>query len=347
MKVSACIELVWKLAAQEAVAGEFGEIEPDHFFAGLLKFSELPVENPEVAVAQDALPAKQLAADVTALRDVLGDSASETTRLRREFRERLGKGGVPYSGGQIHRSAASRTLFDEAARLADAAGSEVLSPAHLLAALLTSPTPAMTNLLGANPSAKGGKSSKTPRLNEFGKDLTRMAANGELPGSLGREAECKILLAALASKRRKSILLVSDNDGHVRDVVCDAARAIGSQQPVATLKGRRIVDVTSLKSASATTEEMLANLEAGWKEASSAKNIVLFGPAIGFANNNHGIDEWGELLKASLRQNDVQCICRVPRSVYQTVVDRDPDWRNHVEVMFIHAEAKTEIPTEL
>lgn len=347
MKVSACIELVWKLAAQEAVAGEFGEIEPDHFFAALLKFSELPVENPELAHAQDALPAKQLAADVNALRDALGDSASDTTRLRREFRERLGKGSVPYTGGQIHRSGASRTLFDEAARLADAAGNEVLSPAHLLAALLASPTPTITNVLGGNLAAKAGKSSETPRLNEFGKDLTQMAANGELPGSPGREAECKILLAALAAKRRKSILLVSDSDGHVRAVVCETARAIVSQKAVAGFKGRRIVDVTSLKSVAVTTEEMLANLEAGWKEASSTKNIVLFGPPIGFASNNHGIDEWGEQLKASLRQNDVQCICRVPRSVFQKVVDRDPNWRNHVEVMFIHAEAKTDIPTEL
>lgn len=346
MKVSVCIELVWKLAAQEAIAGEFKEIEPDHFFAGLLKFSELPVEK-LVAAATDAPPAKQLAAEVTALRNALGDYINQTTRWRRELRAQLGKGGVAYKGGEIHRSSASRDLFDSATRLADDAGSEALAPAHLLAALLTSPTLAMTEVLGGIPLAIGDRVRKCAFLNEFGKDLTRIALNGELPEVAGRQAECRILLETLASKRRKSVLLVSDNDAYVRRVVYEAARAIGSQKPPPALRGRRIIDVTRMKPGGKNDAETLERLQGCLAEAGVAREIILFGPEIGFVKDNRDLNEWGKLLRAALLQGGIQCVCRVPRMVYQTLVHGDSEWRNHVEIVFIHGETSTEVPNEL
>ena len=42
MKVSVSIEVVLELAARETIAAKFKEIEPDHLFMALLKFSELP-----------------------------------------------------------------------------------------------------------------------------------------------------------------------------------------------------------------------------------------------------------------------------------------------------------------
>jgi len=41
MKPSISIQIVWPLAAQEAVALEYEFIEPSHLFLGTLKFAEL------------------------------------------------------------------------------------------------------------------------------------------------------------------------------------------------------------------------------------------------------------------------------------------------------------------
>ena len=100
MRVSASVELVWQLAAREAVAGEFGEIEPEHFMMALLKFAELPVEQVE-NIAAGAEAAKDLALEVGTVRERLESLSVETTKARRKLRGRVGRGKSPYEGGVV------------------------------------------------------------------------------------------------------------------------------------------------------------------------------------------------------------------------------------------------------
>ena len=114
MKTSAAMDLVWQMATQEAIAGEFGEIESEHFLAAILKFAELPVvQMGNLVPVADV--AREITADVGKIRDELKRRAIDTTHSRRELRARLGRGGRPYDGGQLHRSQAGRELFDAAA----------------------------------------------------------------------------------------------------------------------------------------------------------------------------------------------------------------------------------------
>ena len=127
MKASASIELVWQIATQEAVAAEFAEIEPEHFLAAILKFSELPVDQVgNLAPGADAV--REMATAVGKVREELQRRAIDSTRVRRELRVKLGNGGSPPDGGPKHRSQASRDMFDAAARMADEVNSEVLVP---------------------------------------------------------------------------------------------------------------------------------------------------------------------------------------------------------------------------
>lgn len=345
MKISACVELVWKLAAQEAIAGEFKEIEPDHFFAGLLKFSEIPVES--MGSAQDAPPAKLLAAEIASLRDVMGDLAGVSTQVRRELRTKLGSGGVAFEGSQIHRSSASRQLFDSAARIADDAGSDTLTSAHLFAALIESPSPTMTELLGPSPVRKGSPSTATPVLNEFGRDLTRMATNGELRGTNGHGAECNALLGALAAKGRKSIILISEVSADVCAVLHAAAVAISSKQSPTALKGRRIIDIGALVGPGQPSEDRRDRFRAALDEAAVSKDVILFGPEIEYAKTNELLNEWGSVLRRKLSETGLQCVCQVRRTVYEDLIKQDPAWRDLVEVIFIREAKQNEIPLEL
>ena len=98
MKASVSIELLWQLAAQEAIVGEFAEIEPEHFFAAMLKFAELPVEELGHLVRGGRVP-RELATEVDSVREELDSREIDSTRVRRELRARLGKGGNPYHWG--------------------------------------------------------------------------------------------------------------------------------------------------------------------------------------------------------------------------------------------------------
>lgn len=39
-RISLSIELIWKIAGEEAIGGDFEKIEPEYFMMALLKFSE-------------------------------------------------------------------------------------------------------------------------------------------------------------------------------------------------------------------------------------------------------------------------------------------------------------------
>src|SRR6266480_5479672 len=139
MRVSISIEWVMQRAQQEAAAGEFSEITPEHLLAALLKFSE--ISGTEVQqIASAPLAARQLALEANALRQELEGRSIDSKRVRQELRSHLGHGGQAHDGGYLHRSPASRQVFEHAARMAEDEGSDVLLAAHLLNSLLASPT---------------------------------------------------------------------------------------------------------------------------------------------------------------------------------------------------------------
>jgi len=43
VKVSKSIEIIWHLAGSEAIAADFGELEPEHFMIAILQFVDQPL----------------------------------------------------------------------------------------------------------------------------------------------------------------------------------------------------------------------------------------------------------------------------------------------------------------
>ena len=230
MKASPSIELIWQLAAREATVGKFAEIKPEHFCIALMKLSELPV-NDAMDISPDAKVARQLADEVSAIRRDLGDRGIDARRVRRKLRSQLGVGEGAAEGGSVHRSEASRSLFNAAIGLAGRSGDEMLRPGHILEALFSSPTKAMVSVF----ESAGGQASpclaflKTPMLTKFSYDLTDMAGRGKLSEAAGvRKAEAKALLQRLAQADRKSLLLVCDTQFAGRSVILAAAHAVAN-----------------------------------------------------------------------------------------------------------------------
>ena len=180
MNFSPSIDLIWRLAAQEMAAGEYGEIQPEHFCMALLKFAEVAIQANEDAGEQAEL-AKVIAGDAQLVREALQKCGIESTSARRKLRKQLGKGGSPQQGEKVHRSAASRALFESAAKLAQESDTETVTPLHLLTALVQSSTPAIVQVVL-------GKAAPTPRpaalplLEKHGQDLGKLAAEGQTAG---------------------------------------------------------------------------------------------------------------------------------------------------------------------
>jgi len=353
MKLSVSIDLIWRLAAQEMAAGEFKEIQPEHFCMALLKFAEVSVKAPEDDGEQAEL-AKNIAGDAQLVREALQKCAIESTSARRKLRKQLGKGGSPLKSEKVHRSAASRALFEAAAKLAQESDSETVTPLHLLTALVQSPTPAIVQ-------AVLGKASPMPRLaallllEKHGQDLVKQAAEGKVQVKPGHEAQCKAVLQVLQQKDRKCILLVSDNDHVVVELTSALAIAIASQDAPEGLRGKRLIDVSLSRSDAlkgkrifpneATAE--LALMRQLLAEATSHPEIILIVPAVEAEPQRARVGEWPYLLQETLGKGKIQFICRAKPSVFTEHLRKDAVWKQRTQAIWLEKAAQGSVPREL
>jgi len=340
------MELLWQLAGHEAIAAQFREIEPDHFFAALLKFSELPVHELD-RLAPRADVARELSNEINAIRQDLQHRMIDSTRVRRNLRSRLGNGSNPYDGGQMHRSQASRNVFDAAGRLADDAESEVLTAVHLLEAILASPTSCIREVLGNAAGSKTSACSNTPLLDRYGKDLAGMAGDGQSADALSREAEGKALCQLLVDSRCRGVLLISDSDEAVRSVVMAVARGIASSEPPPGMEGTRIVDVTDMELDASEEPPVIKRLSELLVEVAGMKDVVLFAPPIKSPSSPDARDPWAELLKKTLANGSTRCIVRASPATYELCIKMHPDWKQHSHIMWVEQTSYDSIPWEL
>ncbi len=161
---SISLDLVMQMAAQEALAARFREIEPEHLAMAVIKFAELPVHDAtDGAGGPNQL--KMFLAEVAAIEQKLYELRLDGVSARRQLRQRMGAGDRTGDDREIHRSDASRTVFIDAVEIARHAGSQALRPIHLFEALLASPTPLIAEVLRLRPAPqKVAEAADLPRV---------------------------------------------------------------------------------------------------------------------------------------------------------------------------------------
>jgi len=344
MRVSVSIELIWRIAAREAIAGEYMEILPEHFLAAVFKFSELPVAALE-QLNSEAAHVKELAEEMRGIDEALKQRALDSTELRYKIRARLGKGGAPYSGGQIHRAQSSREIFEQAQKLAAEAESSVFMAIHVLLALLCDPTPLISELLGHSSLERNDTTDEMSVLKIHGRDLVAAVNDGDAARPTGREAECKGLMAILDQVEPKSVLLLTDMKDWAESVVLAFAGGIRD----GTFRGRvkRLVDLTGLGPRLKDGTEAMESMIRAFEEATSKEGIMLFVPPI-LQNPSDGTSHyWADRLKSAVAQRKIRCICRVSEDAYEKWISPDREWRRIAHVMRIHPPDTGDVPSEL
>jgi len=353
MNLSPSIDIIWRLAASEMAAGQFKEIEPEHFCMALLNFAEVSVQANEDGGEQAEL-AKAIAGDAHLVREALQKCGIESTSARRKLRKQLGKNGSPHQGKEVHRSAASRTLFESAVKLAQESGSETVTPLHLLTALVQSPTPAIAQaVLGR--AAPTPRAAALPLLEKHGQDLVKQAAEGKVQAKSGHDAQCKAVLQVLQQKDRKCILLVTDRDNVVVELASAIAIAIASQDSPERLRGKRMIDVSSSrpdaqKGKRISPDEEAAELELMRQllaEAASHQEIILIVPAVETEPQRARGGEWPYLLQETLEKGKIQFICRAKTSVFTEHLRKDTVWKQRTHAVWLEKAAQGSVPREL
>lgn len=340
MRLSASVELVLQLAGYEAAASQFAEIEPEHLLAALLKFSELSSEDLLKLVSGSAA-GRELTSETDAVRRVLAGRSINSTFVRNSVRAGVGTGGVRYQGGRLHRSAATKQVFETAAKLAAQASSDVFCAKYLLDALLRSPTSVMREVLGHAVGAVGA-STATPLLDQHGKGLALADANATLVVDSSHIAACRAVARALSGSRKAPVLLISEDDRAVQIILKNLART--DEGHADEWKNTRMVDLTDLRS---DDRDVLALTDPLLAEAAGIDRIVLLLPPIDVTVRlSHGAS-WANHLRAVLQDRSVRCVVRVSPHAYDEWVRKDMVWKELAEAIWVHRQDSKDIPLEL
>jgi hypothetical protein len=340
VRFSASIDVAMLLAAQEAIAGGFKGIEPEHLLEAILKLSEIPVEELE-KMTNNQGAAKELVKEAASVRSELKLRTIESTRVRRELRALLGKGQHEWDGGRVPRSEATRRLFEVAGKAAEEGRTGVFSATHLLDALLRTPTKTMAKVLGsaAGPRPHGRQTKLL--IDQYGKDFVPVSEDSETVATL--KAQCKALNQALSIQRHCSVFLITSSESLVLSVI----RGALAVDTIHGAKWRRIVDVTSLKSAGKGGSGVDTKLKRMLAEAAEAPGLVLFLPAIEMVPRDEKGNRWVNALKAGIEKSAARCICRVDPTAYAQWVKPDVVWKRIVQVIWLSETKGAGVPSEL
>lgn len=174
---------------------------------------------------------------------------------------------------------------------------------------------------------KNGKS-KTPTLDEFGKDLTAMAKEGKIDPVIGREEEIQRVIQILSRRTKNNPCLIGEPGVGKTAIAEGLALKIVKNEVPELLAGKKIValDLTSMVAGTKYRGDFEERIKKAMDEVKNAKNIILFidevHTIIG-AGAAEGATDAANILKPALARGEIQVIGATTINEYRKNIEKD------------------------
>ncbi len=172
------------------------------------------------------------------------------------------------------------------------------------------------------------KGSETPILDNFSRDLTRLAEEGKIDPVIGRDKEVKRIAQILSRKKKNNAVIVGDAGVGKSALVEKLALSIKEGNCPSNLIDKRIVslDLTSLVAGTKYRGQFEERIKAILNELQEIKNIVIFidelHTMIGAGNASGSMDA-ANILKPALARGEIQCIGATTFDEYKKHLEKD------------------------
>lgn len=177
-------------------------------------------------------------------------------------------------------------------------------------------------------SKSGGKGSGTPMLDNFGKDLTKYAAEGKLDPVVGRQKELE-RIAQILSRRKKNNPVLIGEPGVGKSAVAEGLALNIVQGKVSrTLMNKRVIrlDMASLVAGTKYRGQFEERVKTILDEIEKNPNIILFidelHTMVG-AGNAPGSMDASNMFKPALARGELQCIGATTLDEYREYIEKD------------------------
>src|SRR6202012_5654319 len=187
-------------------------------------------------------------------------------------------------------------------------------------------TGAAAGAAGGSGQGEGKKSSKL--LDKFGRNLTKLAADGKLDPVVGRETEIERIMQILSRRTKNNPVLVGEPGVGKTAVVEGLAQRITNADVPELLKGKQIytLDLAALVAGSKYRGEFEERLKKVMKEITQRGDIILFidelHNLVGAGAAEGAIDA-ASILKPALARGELQTIGATTLEEYRKYLERD------------------------
>ncbi|HEX9531704.1 MAG TPA: ATP-dependent Clp protease ATP-binding subunit, partial [bacterium] len=173
------------------------------------------------------------------------------------------------------------------------------------------------------------QSSKTPTLDEFGRDLTKLAREGKLDPVIGREREIERVIQVLSRRTKNNPALIGEPGVGKTAITEGLAQRIVRGDVPEILRNKRVVqlDLAALVAGTKYRGEFEERMKKVMDEIRKAQSeVVLFVDELHTlvgAGAAEGAIDASNILKPALARGELQCIGATTLDEYRKYVERD------------------------
>lgn len=241
-------------------------------------------------------------------------------------------------------------------------GHDYMGTEHLLLAILSLPTSGAFQILSSlsidkntvretildilgTPKDKRKKSSKTPALDFFTRDITKLARDEILDPIVGRNEEMERLIQIVCRRKKNNPVLIGEPGVGKTAIVEGIAERIAQGNVPAVLLTKRLLalDLSLIVAGTKYRGQFEERLKAILQEIKTRKNIILFIDEVHTlvgAGAAEGAIDASNMLKPALASGEVQCIGATTLSEYRKHIERDGALERRFQPVMVNAPDK-------
>ena len=174
----------------------------------------------------------------------------------------------------------------------------------------------------------GTGKSKTPTLDNFGRDLTTLARDGKLDPVIGREKEIERVSQILSRRKKNNPLLIGEPGVGKSAIAEGLALRIQEKKVSRVLYGKRVItlDLASLVAGTKYRGQFEERMKAIMTELEKNRDVILFidelHTIVGAGSSTGSLDA-SNMFKPALARGEIQCIGATTLDEYRQYIEKD------------------------